>query len=407
MRLHASVAQHTKTDCDMKLLHTSDWHIGQQFFGFDRKEEHRRFFEQLAETVGQERPDLMVVSGDIFHTSTPSADALRLFVDGLLDVCSRHPAMRTIVTAGNHDSAMRLEADKALWKDKNVSIVGAFPRDSKGKLAPEKFIIEIPDVALVAAVPYVSPRFIDYRREMFEKIGATVEGLNGNGLPVIYMAHTSVASSEQSTSEEYDDSVGGVDYVDIEDFGHAYDYLALGHIHKPMTIKGSGGRARYCGSPIAVSFDETHQHGVDIVEVRNGETPVVRTISIEQSRGALTLPEEPVPFDEALMRFGALDDNCRDYVRLNVEVESYLPVDAYEKAGKVADGKQCRMCQIMSTPKNKPAEYSSKRMTISEFKEVSPMDIAKTEYKRKFGIEMPDVLSDMLRSVIETVESGN
>lgn len=390
----------------MKLLHTSDWHIGQQFFGYGRLDEHRHFLSQLADIVEQEKPDLMVVSGDIFHTSTPSAEAQKVFVDGLLGVCRRNPAMHTIVTAGNHDSAIRMESDKALWTDKNVSIVGVFPRGEKGNLMPEGFVREIPDVAIVAAVPYVSPRFTDYR-EMFGRIESEVARLNADGLPVVYMAHTSVDMGNGKPGEYGDDGVGGIDYVQLDDFGTGYDYLALGHIHKPVTIEGSEKQARYCGSPIAVSFDEEkYRHGVDIVELARGASPTVRTIGIEQPRGVRTLPAPDIfaPLDDVIALFEKMDDQCQDYVRLNVEVENYLPVDAQERADAIATKKECRLCQIYSKQKNKVSDTGAKTMTISEFRELSPMDIAKKEYVRVFGADMPADIAQKLDDVIKSIE---
>lgn len=391
----------------MKLLHTSDWHIGQQFFGYSRLDEHRHFLSRLADIVGQEKPDLMVVSGDIFHTSTPSAEAQKVFVEGLLGVCGRNPAMHTIVTAGNHDSAARMEADKALWAGKNVSIVGVFPRDEKSGLAPEKFVREIAGVAIVAAVPYVSPRFTDYR-ETFGRIGSEVARLNVDGLPVVYMAHTSVDMGSGKPDGDGEEGVGGIDFVPLEDFGQGYDYLALGHIHKPMTIEGSGKRARYCGSPIAVSFDEEqYRHGVDIVELARGAAPTIRTIGIEQARGVRTLPAHDIfaPLDDVIALFEKMDGRREDYVRLNVEVENYLPVDAQERAERIAAGKECRLCQIYSRQKNNVGDTGAKAMTISEFRELSPMDIAKKEYSRKFGADMPADIAQKLDDVIKTIET--
>lgn len=382
----------------MKLLHTSDWHIGQQFFSFSREEEHLSFFSQLADIVGQERPDIMVVSGDVFHTSTPAADALRLFVDGLLSVCRRHPAMRTIVTAGNHDSAMRIEADKALWEAEGVSIVGVFQRNEEGQLDPNKFVKVIPGVAIVAAVPYISPRFADYG-SIFCQIEAEVERLNADGLPVVYMAHTATGM--------VDDGVGGVDTVPLEKFGHAYDYLALGHIHMPQTIKQSEGRARYCGSPIAISFDETHPHGVDIVEIgRHGSALQISTVKIHQTRGVLTLPKSPAPLSDVLSQFEALPADCTDYVRLNVLVEDYLPADTQERAAEIANDKKCRLCQIMSTPKHSADSQQTKAMTLSEFNVLTPFDIAQKEYRRRHdGTDMPTDIAELLRDVIASVEA--
>lgn len=93
----------------MKILHTADWHLGQSLYGFDRLDEQRRFLGQLCEVVAEERPDAMVVAGDVFDISMPSAAAQRVYAEGLLAIHAAVPEMVIVIVAGNHDSASRLE----------------------------------------------------------------------------------------------------------------------------------------------------------------------------------------------------------------------------------------------------------------------------------------------------------
>lgn len=388
----------------MKLLHTSDWHIGQQFFNYSRVDEHRHFLHQLAAIVEREQPDIMVVSGDIYHVSNPSAEAVQLFVDGVLDVCARNKQMRTFVTAGNHDSALRLEADKSLWKRNNVTISGVFPRNDDSTLAPEKFIHVVDGVAIIAAVPFVNPRFVDYS-DCFSKIDKEVERLNKDGLPVIYMAHVAVGGADSLSSGEI--GIGGVDFVPLSSFGRQYDYLALGHIHKPMFLGGSDGHARFCGTPIAVSFDETHGHGIDIVEVEHGRQPQVRTVEIEQLRNVMTIPTEPVPFNTAIESLKNLSIDCPDYVCLNVLADESFGSGAQSIAADVASGKKCRFCKIQTTFNKIEQQEERRTMTLSEFKEVKPIDIAKSAYKTTYSKDMPTDIVDLLQSVIDDVMEDN
>ncbi len=384
----------------MKLLHTSDWHLGQQFFNYSRIEEHRYFLCQLADIVEREQPDIMVVSGDIYHVSNPSAEAVQLFVDGLLDVTSRNKRMRTFITAGNHDSALRLESDKSLWKRNNVTISGIFPRNEDATLAPEKFIHKVDGVAYIVAVPFVNPRFVDYA-DCFSKIDDAVEKLNEEGLPVVYMAHVGVGASDALPSGEI--GIGGVDLVPLSSFGRQYDYLALGHIHKPMFLGGSDGRARYCGTPLAVSFDEIHGHGIDIVEIEHGQKPQVHTIEIEQQRNVLTIPAEPTPFNLAIEALRNLPSECTDYVCLNVLVDESLGSGAQAMAGDAVSDKRCRFCKLLTTfPKTEQQERRP-TMTLSEFREVAPIDIAKSEFKRLYNADMSTDVACLLQSVIDDV----
>ena len=99
-----------------RFIHTSDWHLGQNFYGYDRSEEQRDFLRQLADIVREQEPDALLVSGDIFHTAAPSSAAVSLYVNAMIDIHEACPGMSIIVIAGNHDSAARLESDSRLWK---------------------------------------------------------------------------------------------------------------------------------------------------------------------------------------------------------------------------------------------------------------------------------------------------
>ena len=113
-------------------IHTSDWHLGQNFYGYDRSEEQHDFLSQLADIVRKHTPDALLVSGDIFHTAAPSNAAFNLYVNAMLDIHKACPTMAIIVIAGNHDSASRLDSDKRLWQLANVHVLGGIARDKNG-----------------------------------------------------------------------------------------------------------------------------------------------------------------------------------------------------------------------------------------------------------------------------------
>ena len=100
----------------MKILHTSDWHLGQVFYKYDRSAEQHDFLAQLAAIVKREQPDAMVVSGDVYDTGAPSAATVKMFTDGMLAIHKACPAMTIVVTAGNHDSPSRIESEQSLWQ---------------------------------------------------------------------------------------------------------------------------------------------------------------------------------------------------------------------------------------------------------------------------------------------------
>ena len=108
----------------MKIIHTSDWHLGQEFYSYDRTEEHEAFLQQLENIVAIEQPDALVISGDIYHNATPSNSVMKLFNDHLDEIRKACPSMQIIIIAGNHDSASRLDIFASAWRHMNVHVIG-------------------------------------------------------------------------------------------------------------------------------------------------------------------------------------------------------------------------------------------------------------------------------------------
>ena len=142
----------------MKLIHTSDWHLGHRLYNYDRAAEEWHFFAQLAAAVEEERPDALVVSGDVFDSGAPGSDVAKRFTDALLEVTSRCPGMETFVIAGNHDSYSRLVVDKELWLRSHVHVFGMPAEDAEGKAVFEKNVVTLPGKGVIAAVPFCHSR---------------------------------------------------------------------------------------------------------------------------------------------------------------------------------------------------------------------------------------------------------
>jgi len=393
----------------MKILHTSDWHIGQRFYRYERDDEHLHFFECLVDIMRRERPDALLVSGDIYDTAAPSAQSQRLLVHALIDLHAASPSTRIIITAGNHDSGSRIEALRRLWAAVGVDVIGSCLRDADGLCDVSQFIVKVPGKGIVAAVPHFSPRTYpavaagidrdDRQKAFFQAVLDKANAACG-GLPVVMMAHLTVSGSNVAGQEGL--AIGGIEADDISVLGSGYDYLALGHIHKPQNV-GRAGRARYCGSPFAMSFAEDYQHCVDIVEIKaRGKAPLVRHVPIEPLRGIMTVPEGGAPLEEALDAFSALADGCTAYVRVLVDEDGLLPADADDRTNAIAKGKACRYCEIKKVAK---AEPDAKRaigeaLEIDEIRALSPLDMAAEAYERIRGVEMPEALRAMLAEVI-------
>ena len=391
-----------------KIIHTSDWHLGQNFYGYDRSEEQADFLRQLVDIVRQQQPDALLVSGDIFHTAAPSSAAVTLYVNAMLDIHNACPKMAIVVIAGNHDSASRLQCDSRLWELAGVKVLGGIARDSEGLADLDHHIIHVKGKGIVAAVPFAYPASFplvndehvgsEQRQPVyFQSLLDHVNAENPAQLPVVLMAHLAVNGSDFTGHE-----VGMMECVEVGVLGNGYDYAALGHIHRPQDVSE---RARYCGTPLAVSFDEQCEHSVSIVEIdAHGSMPRVTTERIENIKPLRTIPAgPPVDFEAALEQLQVLVPDERAYVRLNVLVDRYLPNGAQERAALAVADKQCRFCEIKKTAIVE-ASHAVRQMTMEEFNHKHPIEVAQQFYLEKYQREMTDEEKEMFNYVYRLVQ---
>ncbi len=300
----------------MKILHTSDWHLGRSLYGRKRYEEFSAFLDWLTQTIEKEKIDALLVAGDVFDTSTPSNRAQELYYRFLSRVstsCCRH----VVVIGGNHDSPTFLDAPKELLRALNVYVVGSMTET----LEDEVIVLhndEQPE-AIVCAVPYLRDRDIrtvepgetidDKNAKLIlglknhyadvcaiaEQKQADLEKNGHSGVPIVAMGHLFTAGGKtidgDGVRELY---VGTLAHVGEEVFPSTIDYLALGHLHVPQAV-GSAEHIRYCGSPIPMGFGEATQGKKVLLVEFNGTTPNIQ--------------EVPVPCFQKLIRIvGSLDD---------------------------------------------------------------------------------------------------
>ena len=261
----------------MKVLHTSDWHIGRTLYGRKRYEEFGAFLTWLAETIQQNEIDALLVAGDIFDTSAPSNRAQELYYRFLCRVaasCCRH----VVVVAGNHDSPSFLNAPKELLKALDVHVVGSSTESPEDEVLVLRNDQDTPEL-IVCAVPYLRDRDIrvaeagesveDKERKLIEGIRthyAAVAALAeqkreelGANIPIVGTGHLFTAGGQtvdgDGVRELY---VGSLAHVTAGIFPACFNYLALGHLHIPQEVNGSK-TIRYSGSPLPMGFGEAKQ----------------------------------------------------------------------------------------------------------------------------------------------------
>ena len=326
----------------MKILHTSDWHLGHTLYNYDRTEEQMGMLVQMVNLVREQKPDVFLLCGDVYHTSQPSASVQTIFTNALMEIHQANPGMHIVITAGNHDSGSKHEIFRTPWKALQVYAIGNVSPDQTDDL-----IIEIPHHGFVIAVPYVNER--NMPKGLLQQLLNEVERRNNNNLPVVMTAHTTVRGCDFSGHENASEyTVGGIDSYNLEELGTGYDYLALGHIHHAQFVHGGQHKVRYSGSPLPVSFDENYPHSVSIVEIgSHGSTPNVEDIEIRTHRPLVTLPTEGVAiWEDAKKELENFPSDIEAYIRLKVEVDDFLPVEAHEEALRISQNKKCRFCVI-------------------------------------------------------------
>ena len=335
----------------MKILHTADWHLGQRLCDFDRQAEHNYFLQWLLDTLKEEKADALVVAGDIFDVHNPPNYARKQYYNFLrkaIGYCNN-----IIITGGNHDSPRNLDAPKELLEYLSVHVVGGCPEELKDE------IIEVKDredntIGIVAAVPFLQER--DIRKAVAgeayeERIERTKKGIknhyqkiadyiqekyNIETLPIVATGHLYAAGSELSDSEK-DIHIGNQGKVTAETFSGVFDYIALGHIHKPQLVNKLE-HIRYCGSPIPLSFTEyKDDKQALLVNFEGGQLEDIRVLPIPNYRKLLRVKGNVETVKNKLLALETFEGKPTTWLEVQVELETFEADLEHRVRGWIAD----------------------------------------------------------------------
>ena len=292
----------------MKLIATGDWHIGNLFHGNDRLPEHKHFFDWLLEQIREHQPEALLVAGDVFDTANPSAAAQEIYYKFIADATQMAPEMKIIISAGNHDSALRLEAPRALLSQHNVEIRGNVTRKYVAHEDGNKWVTEFDELIIpltgkdgvkmaILVVPFLRSDKVDgscYSKSVNDFLKALTK--RGRGLypdhQLVMMAHMYAKGAEiadKDASEKI--MIGGQEEVNLEGWNDHPHYFTSGHIHKRQHIWNTDW-ARYSGSVLPMSFAEKgYQHGVDLVTFSNTHKPKSEFLEYFPQHELKVLPE--------------------------------------------------------------------------------------------------------------------
>ena len=345
----------------MRVLHTSDWHLGHTLRGeVSREYEHAAFLGWLLETCVREAADALVITGDVFDSATPPASAERMWFELLAAVRRARPAMDVIAIAGNHDSPARLGAASSVLRELGVHVIGGLPRLGDGGLDLDRILIPIAGGrGLVAAVPFLRPIDIpgdgrgDGGDPLGDIYGEVLAGARARRRPdqaLIVTGHLYVAGADTQYLSERRVSIGGQESAPLRLFPDDIDYVALGHIHRAQRVGRDS--IRYAGAPLPLSLDEAnYKSQIVAIDFAGGRIRDLRALLVPRVIDIVRVPRHgAAPLAEVLAELARLPllvagDPARPYLEIVVALER--PEPKLRAAVEAAlDGKRPRLIRL-------------------------------------------------------------
>ncbi|MCD2519594.1 exonuclease SbcCD subunit D C-terminal domain-containing protein [Massilia sp. G4R7] len=401
----------------MRLLHTSDWHLGQTLHNFDRSHEHACFLDWLVATLVAEDIDVLLIAGDIFDNANPSAAAHRQLYRFLQQAKAKVAHLQVVVIAGNHDSPGRLEAPTPLLEAHGTVVVGNVARMPDGAIDLERLLVPLRDragkiAAWCLAIPFLRPgdvpRAVAGEEEKDE--GALDPYLHGTALlyrqafalaqsrctgseAIVAMGHCHMVDGQSSQDSERRIVIGGTEALPATMFDPQVAYVALGHLHLAQKVGGHEHR-RYCGSPLPLSFSEVgYQHQVLRIDLDGPQVSTVTPIHVPRAVQLLRVPAQPAPLADALAALEALDlpdapPHAQPFLEVRVLLDGPEPGLRAQVEAALA-GKPVRLAKIEPTRRHATAEQPDQALTLDQLAQLQPDDIFRRLWAQRYGDEAP------------------
>ncbi|MBF0103424.1 MAG: exonuclease SbcCD subunit D C-terminal domain-containing protein [Desulfobacterales bacterium] len=405
-----------------KLIHTADWHLGHKLDKFDRTHEHEHFFDWLLTHIQEHEIDGILICGDLFDSSNPSIQAMKLFFDFILQAKQYCPNI--VITAGNHDSAARLDAFRSLLHALGIYIIGSIPDNLNDCILP-LYNRNQELSAYVVAVPYIRPmdlppppvlengnqsqqRIISGISDIYSKLlASTVSQQSYSRVPIIVTGHLFMVGSQQTSESErpIQLEVGNIQGIPVDIFSKDVDYVALGHLHRSQRISYSC-PIYYSGSPLILSFAETdYVHQVLEVQFHeDGKQPVIIPV--------------PVPVLVKMYDIsGSFDRICEllndlaiqyplfqaDEARVRVTITEHEPKTGIK--GQILDSvKDSRINILGIRIQGNNHCFSTQQETENrQLVDLSPIDVFRSMYYEKYPqSELPNELQQAFLEILES-----
>lgn len=374
----------------MKFIHLSDLHIGKRVNEFSMIEDQEYILKQILKIIDDEAPDGVIIAGDVYDKSVPSAEAVELFDDFIVRLSKRD--LPVYIISGNHDSPERLAFGNRLMAASNIYFSSVY----NGKT--ERF--ELADeygMTAIYMLPFVKPSHVRrfYPEDKIESYTDAIEvavremHINRDNRNII-ITHQFVTGAERSDSEDI--SVGGTDNVDASAFD-SFDYVALGHIHRPQNVGSE--TIRYCGSPLKYSFSESpYEKSATVVELKEKGNTSVRTVPLTPMRDMVELKGT---YEELTLKSFYENTSYReDYVHITLTDEEDIP-DVVQKL-RVIYRNLMKLDYDNKRTRNQTEINGAEDVAVK-----SPLELFAVFYEQQNGAEMSDEQAKYMEALIEKI----
>ena len=405
----------------MRLLHTSDWHLGQTLHNFERSREHQCFLDWLLATIVAEQADTLLIAGDIFDNANPSSASQKQLYRFLRQARLSMPHLNLVIIAGNHDSPGRLEAPGPLLEASGTHVIGHVARDSAGQIDVERMVLPLLGKsgaveAWCLAVPFLRPGdvprmpaqpgagagsepdpdpdpYLAGIAQLYRQALALALTKRQPGQAILAMGHCHMAGGEMSSDSERRIVIGGTEMLPAGIFDSAIAYAALGHLHLAQQV-GQQRHIRYCGSPIPLSFAEVgYAHQILRVALDGEDVRDITPLAVPRAVALLRVPARPAPLGEVLDQLSALDLppaelEAQPFLEVRVRLDAPEP-GLRARIEAALDGKPVRLAKIETSSAARSPGSSEALLTLDQLGQLQPDDIFRRLYLQKYGAEAP------------------
>jgi DNA repair protein SbcD/Mre11 len=410
----------------MRLIHTSDWHLGHTLHELSRRPEHLAFLQWLLGQLEALEADALLVAGDIFDASNPSAEAQADLYQFLAEARRRLPNLDIILIGGNHDSASRLDAPQPLLQAFGVRVVGGLPRQVDGSIDHERMVIPLTDrtgtvTARVIAMPFLRPAdlpvikeenvdtLVEGVRRVYAELIEHAESVRRPGEALLAMGHLYMTGTKLSELSERKILGGNQHALPHDVFPESLAYVALGHLHLAQRVGRDS--IRYAGSPIPLSMSEIHyRHQLCVIDIEAGQLKGVRSEPVPRSVQLLRVPTEAKPLAEveqalnAMASHSHLPAELQPILEVPVQLEQPQPT-LRAQIEQALEGKGVRLARIA-------VQYTGSGQSLADalpqetLKDLLPEDVFRLCWARDHEGDLPPELLAAFHQVLDEAQHG-